>query len=279
MGESAAKFRPEIDLDEFERRLRAGAPAPRPSQAENADPLAELARLLGSDSVAKKEDPFEALFRAQAAIADIRNAPAPLQAPHEPYFAESPDFRRQERQADAGGRELADHQEASPYAAEPLPYQEAEPNWEPEAAQEDATGWDPNYDEAGAQMAPAPARRRKVAFAMAGVLLLGVAAIGGTLAMRAKSGGQEVVTIQADADPARVKPDQADNSTTSNSQTLFDRKDNNVAKVVANQEQPADLGATVKSARVVGPASGVPTPPAPVAAAPAPQGDAPFPQP
>src|SRR5271165_7066064 len=93
MGESAAKFRPEIDLDEFERRLRAAAPAPRPAPVETADPLAELARLLASEGAAKKEDPFEALFRAQAAIADIRNAPTPLQAPHEPYFDERQNFQ------------------------------------------------------------------------------------------------------------------------------------------------------------------------------------------
>ena len=321
MGESAAKFRPEIDLDEFERRLRAAAPAPRPSQAENSDPLAELARLLGGDGAAKKEDPFEALFRAQAAIADIHNAPGPVQASHEPYFAEAPNFgaqppqapqaRQQEpqqarqyagEQADRYG--VATHEAAGQYADEPLPYQEAEPHWEPEAQREagaydphaeggydpqtgaafdpqTGAAWDPHYQQAPAQMAPAR-RRKTVAYGMAAILLLGVAAIGATLALRGKSGGQEVVTIQADPDPAKVKPAQADNAATTNSQTLFDRKDkDNVAKVVAKQEQPADLGATVKSARVVGAAAGVPTPaaPSPAGAAPSQGGDAAFPPP
>ncbi len=279
MGESAAKFRPE-DLDEFERRLRAAAPGPRPASAEAADPLAELARLLGSEGGGKKEDPFEALFRAQAAIADIRNAPAPLQtplhAPHEPYFAE--------RQNISGQEHPAHSYEAAAYASEPLPYQEAEPNWQPETAP-DGADWDGRYDETQAQAAPAaPAGRRRVVYGMAAILLLGVAAIGATLAMRAKSDGHDVVTIQADSDPARIKPEQADNSPAANSQTLFDRKDNgNVAKVVANQEQPADLGATVKSARVVGTAAGVPTPPppspSPAAGQQAPQGEAIFPTP
>ncbi|MGO9427784.1 SPOR domain-containing protein [Rhodoblastus sp.] len=284
MGESAAKFRPE-DLDEFERRLRAAAPAPRQSSAEAADPLAELARLLGSEGAAKKEDPFEALFRAQAAIADIRNAPAPLQGStpellhpsHEPYFVERPNVAGQAQPAHSPTAHS--HEEA--YASEPLPYHEAEPNWQPEAAPE-ADDWDGHYDDFQAQPAQAaPAGRRKVVYGMAAVLLLGVAAIGATLAMRAKSGGHDVVTIQADSDPARIKPEQADNSSSANSQTLFDRKDNgNVAKVVANQEQPADLGATVKSARVVGPAAGVPTPPPPAnASQPAPQGEATFPTP
>ncbi|WP_294541649.1 SPOR domain-containing protein [uncultured Rhodoblastus sp.] len=275
MGESAAKFRPEIDLDEFERRLRAAAPATHPApQAENrADPMAELARLLGSEGAAKKEDPFEALFRAQAAIQEIRGAPSPSPAPHAPY---APQF---DERAEAQAR--ADHLvRASQYPAEHAHYQEAEPEWRPHA-QEAAAGWDGQYDEFPAQ-APPPAGRRRVVYGMAAILLAGVAAIGATLAMRARSGGQEVVTIQADADPARIKPEQAD-SAPANAQTLFDRKDNgNVAKVVAKQEQPADLGATVKSARVVGAAAGVPTPPTPpppAAAGQATQGEAVFPTP
>ncbi len=285
MGELAAKFRPEIDLDEFERRLRAAAPAPRPAPAEAADPLAELARLLGREGATKKDDPFEALFRAQAAIADIRNAPAPLQgstqgslqASHEPYFAERPNVSGQAQPAHS--QEAHSQEEA--YASEPLPYHEAEPNWQPETAPEGGD-WDGRYEDLQeAQPAPAaPAGRLRVVYGMAAILLLGVAGIGATLAMRAKSGGHDVVTIQADSDPARIRPEQADNSPSTNSPTLFDRKDNgNVAKVVANQEQPADLGATVKSARVVGPAAGVPTPPPPANAQPAPQAEATFPAP
>jgi hypothetical protein len=285
MGESAAKYRPEIDLDEFERRLRAAAPAPAsrpvPAQGGNpvgnaADPLAELARLLGSEGGTNKEDPFEALFRAQAAIEEIRQAPSPVRAQpepvqppqHEPYFDPRAEAQARPVHADPAGH----------HAAEPLPYHEAEPEWRPEA-QQAADGWDGHYDEFPPQ-APPPAGRRRVIYGMAAVLLAGVAAIGVTLAMRAKSGGQEVVTIQADSDPARIKPEQADNAPAANAQTLFDRKDNgNVAKVVAKQEQPADLGATVKSARVVGGAAGVPTPPPPAAAGQASQGEGVFPTP
>jgi hypothetical protein len=289
MGESAAKYRPEIDLDEFERRLRAAAPAARPVPAQGAnpvgnaaDPLAELARLLGSEGGAKKEDPFEALFRAQAAIEEIRNAPSPVrappehvqappehvQAPHEPYFDPRAEAQAQPVHPDPAGH----------YAAEPLPYREAEPEWRPETPPT-ADGWDGHYDEYPAQ-APPPAGRRRVIYGMAAVLLAGVAAIGVTLTMRAKSGGQEVVTIQADSDPARIKPEKADSAPAANAQTLFDRKDNgNVAKVVAKQEQPADLGAAVKSARVVGGAAGVPTPPPPAAAGQGSQGEGVFPTP
>ncbi len=45
MSESAARVRQPIDLDEFERRLRGPAPVARSTE----DPLAELARLVGSE--------------------------------------------------------------------------------------------------------------------------------------------------------------------------------------------------------------------------------------
>ncbi len=86
---------------------------------------------------------------------------------------------------------------------------------------------------------------------MAAVLALGVLGIGGTLALRGKTGAQDVVTIKADTDPARVKPDQTEEAVAKN-ETLFDRKDHaNGAKMVGGEEQPADLGATAKAARVV----------------------------
>jgi SPOR domain len=54
MSESTAKPRTMIDLDEFERRLRR----PPTASAAPGDPLAELARLVGSD----QQDPFEFVF-------------------------------------------------------------------------------------------------------------------------------------------------------------------------------------------------------------------------
>ena len=280
MGEYAAKFQPGIELDEFERRLRAAAPAPQPSSVR-PDPLAELARLVGGEGAAKREDPFEALFRAQSAISDLRKEQsqhAPLHAPHEPYFSEEQHFHPEpaadDRQGASGEQQ---------HFAEAPSYHGSEEDWPQEAAMggADQSQWAGQYDQA-AQAQAAPAGRRRSVYAIAALLLAGVAAIGGTLMMRAKSGPHEVVTIQADSDPARIKPEQADNSASANGQALFDRnKDGNVAKLVSKSEQPADLGETVKAARVVGPASSIPTPPTPVAATPAvaSQGDAIFPTP
>ncbi len=254
MGEYAAKFQPEIDLDEFERRLRAAAPSVRPPQAEKSDPLAELARLVGGEGMAKREDPFEALFRAQAAIADLRKDHAapqePLHAPHEPYFPELSALR------------------TSHYSPEPPLYGEAEPQWSPEPSFDapEAADWSGDFQD-GVTPAASAGRRKAVVYGMAAVLLAGVAGIAGVLAMRGRVGPHEIVTIHADADPARIKPQDAEATSNSGAQGLFDRKvDGNVAKVVSSEEQPADLGATVKAARVTSAAAAVATPAPPTAA-------------
>jgi hypothetical protein len=295
MGEFAAKFRPEVDLDEFERRLRAAAPASH-ARPEGGDPLAELARLVGGESMAKKEDPFEALFRAQTAIAEIHNArhenarpeqshpaPATEQGDFGHYSLREPYFEDQQQQPQQAPQpEQAYGHPAEAYAAEPLPYQESEPAWapEPQAAPSGQHDWPAAFEEQ-VSAPPAPDFRRKVMLGMGAVLGLGVLTIGGTLALRGKSANQDVVTIQADSDPAKVKPAAADNAAAPAGQALFDRKSNaNVSKVAGGSEQPADLGVTVKNARVVGGAAGVntPAPPSPAGApAQAQQGEAIFP--
>lgn len=268
MGEYAAKFRPEIDLDEFERRLRAAAPAPQPEAPPQAarkdDPLAELARLVGGDAANRGRDPFEALFRAQAAIADIRHpqeahqetyqdsrldapqgrAPAAPHAPHEPYFQDS-HFQ------DSQPQRAAPAPAAQPgYAAAQPHYQDAEPRW----AEDGYAPAEPAYESAPRAEAPRGDGRKKVFYGMAAVLAVGVIGIGATLGLRGKTGGQEVVTIQADSDPAKVKPAASETASTANSQTLFDRKDTvSNAKVVGGAEQPADLGASAKAARAAAP--------------------------
>ena len=286
MGEYAAKLRPEIDLDEFERRLRAAAPEPqlrqqrpqaaaRNSDPRNSDPLAELARLVGGDNAKVGADPFEALFRAQAAIADTRAeaghpplnapqvAPQPLHASHEPYFDDEAAYRGHAPQVG----------EPENYASDPLPHEGGDPNWIHDAELPAApVGWPDDEPETRAEAVPPAAGRKKIVYGMAAVLALGVLGIGATLGLRGKTGSQDVVTIKADTDPARVKPDQTEAAVAKN-ETLFDRKDHaNGAKMVGGEEQPADLGATAKAARVVGAANA----PAPAPAAPAPSAQSDF---
>ncbi|MGO9134061.1 MAG: SPOR domain-containing protein [Methylovirgula sp.] len=84
MSEPVAKQRPMINLDEFERRLRQPAAAP---QRHDDDPLAELARLVGSE-----QDPYQTVFRDQRDPYDDRRdlradsrQQANLQRPRDPY--------------------------------------------------------------------------------------------------------------------------------------------------------------------------------------------------
>jgi hypothetical protein len=262
MGESAAKYRPELDLDEFERRLRAAAPSPQTRQTPQSapDPLAELARLVSGAGEGGRQDPFDALFRAQKAVAETR--PAPIEAPHEPYF---------------GG--------SAPGVGNPQGYAETEPHWATDSAAEaswagQGQDYAPQADDYARQMRESGARggNRKVLYAMAAVLVAGVAVFAGGLAMKKGSGNGDVVTIQADSDPAKIKPATQENAGSGSGQALFDHKDDNApAKVVASSEHPADLGAAAKQAQAAtaakqakaAAAAGVPTPapPAPVSGA------------
>ena len=73
MGEPANKLRAEIDLGEFERRLRA----PSSSPANHEDPLAELARLVDGKTVSGGNDPFRELFAPRPAPASRAPAAVP----------------------------------------------------------------------------------------------------------------------------------------------------------------------------------------------------------
>ncbi len=301
MGEFAAKFRPEVDLDEFERRLRAAAPMHQPHPEEAADPLAELARLVNSEAMAGRRDPFEALFRAQSAVAEERDAaqarPAdepPAVAPfglREPYFGQ---LRGSDGQFAA---EAAQHEYAHPdetygyadeaYAADPLPYQESAPAWAEAPRQEardeqarDEQAWPAAFGEA-APAEPAPRIRRKVMYGMAVIMAVGVVGVAGLLTLRHRSANHEVATIQPDTAPARVAPAQVEGASAPEGQTLFDHKGGaGVAKVVAGAEQPADLKAAVNNAQTAGGAASVATPAPPTPsdqAAQGPQTDSLFP--
>src|SRR5947209_5783845 len=85
MSESANKLRSEIDISEFERRLRAPAASPT-----YEDPLAELARLVDGKNVQGDADPFRELFAAprQASERRAARAPAPALGREHAFFAD-----------------------------------------------------------------------------------------------------------------------------------------------------------------------------------------------
>jgi hypothetical protein len=293
MGEFAAKFRPEVDLDEFERRLRAAAPMHQ-AQPEEADPLAELARLVNSEAMAGRKDPFEALFRAQSAIAEERDAaqarPAeepPAVAPfglRDPYFAQ---LRGSDGHLapEAGHEEYAHPDETygyanEAYAADPLPHRESEPAWAeaPRQQARDEEAWPAAFSDA-APAELAPRIRRKAMYGMAVIMAVGVVGVAGLLTMRHRSANHEVVTIQADSAPTRVAPAQVESASAPEGQALFDHKGGNgVAKVVAGAEQPADLKAAVNNAQTAAGAASVATPAPPTPSDQAAQGPQQGPQ-
>src|SRR5436305_1781978 len=83
MSESANKVRSEIDVAEFERRLRA----PASSQVSYEDPLAELARLVDGKNLAG-DDPFRELFAAPRQAPERRTAAAPALGRQHAFFAD-----------------------------------------------------------------------------------------------------------------------------------------------------------------------------------------------
>ncbi len=267
MSEPAAR-NSAFDLDEFERRLRAA-----PKNFDGQDPLAELARLVGGE---KGADPFEALFRAQnAAQAIARDAR---------QFDQADQYR-----GDFSGPSV-DH--VGNFAEEP-PFYGEDPQWldhrdEPAQPGRDAPQW-LRHDATPA----APARGGGAILLMAVVLGVGVIGIGAGLVWR---GGahKQVATISAEVTPTKVQPAASENATDSaQGQALFDRKDAApVARVVSNQEQPADLASTPKPPRVIAMSGGaasvaVPAAPEPTGAQAnsqaigqgAPSGDSLFPAP
>jgi hypothetical protein len=273
MGESAAKYRPELDLDEFERRLRAAAPSAQPRQpaASAPDPLAELARLV-SGAGEGRQDPFAALFRAQKAVAQGQ---ADLQADLHAHFPPPPAPPPFPQQGQAipplpSPRDPYFAGQSAPHHANPHFAAETDPQWVEEPARVDAP-----WASQAAEFAPEPQAfapqaersggRRKVVYAMAAVLFGGIGVFVGGLALK-KGGSTEAPLIQADNAPAKVKPTAQEAAGASAGQALFDRKDDNApAKAVSKTEQPADLVVAAKQAAASVP---TPTPPAPTSAAP-----------
>lgn len=265
MGESAAKYRPELDLDEFERRLRAAAPSSQQRQpsASAPDPLAELARLVSSAGDGR-QDPFAALFRAQKAVAQGRverqeehaHFPPPPAPPH-PAQGQSIPPLPSPREPFFDGRQ--------PHHANPHFAAETDPQWVEEPARVDApwASQAPEFAPESHAFAPQAERaggRRKVVYAMAAVLFGGVGLFVGGLALK-KGGSAEAPLILADKEPAKIKPTAQEAAGAGAGQALFDRKDDNApAKAVSKAEQPADLVVAAKQAAA---AVATPTPPEP----------------
>jgi SPOR domain len=265
MSESANKVRSEIDVAEFERRLRA----PASSQVSYEDPLAELARLVDGKNLAG-DDPFRELFAAPRQAPERRTAAAPALGRQHAFFA------------DLRGSLEGEHAAGLPPDVVPS---HAPPVAVHQAAAEDEYADPAAWTEQEAPYAepqPAARRSRRPLYAMGAIVCAGLVGIGASFAMRGKTpGSQELALVKAPAGPVKVAPDNPGGVNVPNqSASVLDRgAGSQVSKVVSREEQPVDLDQQVKQMRVItlgGPKDGsvsaggqgaasVPVPPPPAA--------------
>lgn len=216
-----------VDLEDFARALQqhpaSQAAGAAPAAAQKADPLAELARIVGQD------DPFRQLLAAR----EERRAEAPA-ANHdwrgrvEPSFA--PEAAPRETPADAFDQYLASveqDQSADAYAAQE------------EAAPEDRRPLkrvDP---------------RRRLMTVGAGLAVV-VVAVTGALTYKGLhgTGSGGVPVIQADTSPLKVAPKVADGVEIpdQNRQIYEPKAKDNPVRIVNREEQPIDIAQATRAA-------------------------------
>ncbi|MCJ2073619.1 SPOR domain-containing protein [Methylobacterium sp. J-030] len=223
--------RAQIDLDALARDL--GHEAARGQGTGKADPLAELARIVGQD------DPFRALLAAR----DQMRAVAPTESQTgwngriEPSFA--PETAKA-TPADAFDQYLASverdtHQE-SPYSAE-------------SAAAPDAR--DDSYAEDRPLRRVNP--RRRLVSVGAGIAVVAVAVTGALTYKGLNSGSHGgVPVVQADSTPLKVAPKVADGvEIPDQNRQIYDpkgKKDGQI-KIVNREEQPLDVAEAARAAQ------------------------------
>lgn len=228
MSEPIAKRRPMIDLDEFERRLRQPSAA---SKIAEDDPLAELARLVGS-----QDDPYKAMF--------VPEKPQP--APARPSDAG--------KDLDAPSRSLRENFvpiEDDPHPAY-TPVEAAPPRDRrgPERVAEFPTATD-HWPEADSGETAFPAefpteepRSHRPLYLMAAIIIVGMAGIGASFVLKgARTDQQEIATITAPEGPAKVAVEAAGASTSTGTEaTVLERgQQGQRVGLVDTREQPVDL--------------------------------------
>lgn len=254
MSEPVSKQRPMIDLDEFERRL--GRPVP---PAKNSgDPLAELARLVGNT-----EDRFKNIFQAAPSVQERKppelgwparkNARQPEPPPPADDARERINLGGDFAAIEAGllgtiAPEAETHIASAPKAP-PAAQAYAAPAPDYPSEEEDADHWlDAPYapQAAAPRPAPEPPRSRLPLYATAAIILVGIAGIGGTFALkRSPKGPHEIATIKALAGPTKVQASAATDAGKNDDASILDKSPEPKPTATVNRtEQPVDLAAT-----------------------------------
>jgi hypothetical protein len=232
MSDPAAKQRQMINLDEFERRLGR----PTASAKNGEDPLAELARLVG-----ETEDRFKTVFQGRP------GASTPPRS--EPRFGAD----RLSPRVEAPGAALRGPRLGGDFAAIEAglrgslrgsisPDFHAAPASEPEFESED---WLDAPYVAPAHAQSEPPRSRVPLYATAAVIILGMAGIGGTFALKRHSvAPREIAMIDAAAGPTKIPASDTGDAMPSQDASVLDKSPQTPPVAVINHsEEPVDVGA------------------------------------
>lgn len=246
---AAPQPRQNIDIEEFERRLRMPEP-----KVPN-DPLAELARLVGGTN---KSDPLASLF------GDPPAERAPSGAPRrEPTFEAQRPEPAFDTPADHGltphvhGDLRGGFDQAPVYEPHPEPAALDEFAHFDRAEASRADGWDETAPVPEVVAAPPPplARSRKPLYLTAAVIAAGFIGIGASLAWRGGPGATgETPTIKAASGPVKVQPPAGQSAEApGRDSALLDKTavTPQVRQVVTREEAPMDPSQAARSARVV----------------------------
>jgi hypothetical protein len=214
MNASGSRMTEDINLEEFERRLRAASA----QQANAEDPLAELTRLVES---------------ARFGISDKSPAVEPIQDPV-PVKEEEPSPSLEAgtlRPTIDEARDIEREVYAEPQASEPDAFHSLEPSG-------------PANEEGR--------RSRSWALKVSALAVAGVAMLGGVFALKGGVPGipKDPPFIAAAQGPTKVQPPSDETVTTPNDANGTALKDNGKlasVKVVNTEEQPVDLSAQTAS--------------------------------
>jgi hypothetical protein len=250
MNGSALKVVPQVNLDEFERRLRAaGAPA-----GAQEDPLDELARLVGSDASAGKP----AGVSTGAAPPAL---PPPARLPHiDEQTNDKGGFDRLLR-IDFGdphpeGQGATSHEshDDEPPAQHDEPVADAAPA---EDVRQEAVDW--------TAASPPPRRSGRVKLTVGVLVGLGAAFLVGAWAVKGAPGLPKTPPMILAVDgPTKVQPPSQETVASPNDSASMLLKDQTnkpaAVKLVSNEEQPVDLQQQTRPAAPSDVAAPAPTP-------------------
>jgi SPOR domain len=263
----SALMAPQVNLDEFERRLRAAGSPVGPQE----DPLDELARLVGLDSRESRPP--------QRVVGFPPRAEAPRMPLVNPLHVEDVE------------QQIGEDEHLFPESAAPTIEDAslrgslddlAHAQYEPAEAR-------PHEISAPSQPRPAPRRSRRVALTMGALVLVGAGGLAATWVVKGAPGLPKIPpVIMAVVGPTKIQPPTQDtiaSPSDSASVLLKDQKGkSDPIKLVSSEEQPVDLQQQAKPLQVAAasPAPMVPATPAPmtdssIAASAAPAASGPVP--